>query len=161
MNKVMFSQFKPMFIILAVFMVFSAIIAQIDPTVKDDIRLNLTDDGKGCDRIAGDGVFSACYTLDPSNTNYGKWTVIAQAYENGTQQSKQESYFLYNPSPNNTDTYVDMGTGVYMNVTTDKQVYMPGDTVRIYVTPANMTQGSSILFIPTAPPQPFTPDPFR
>lgn len=153
MNKVMMGQFKPMLVILAVFAIFTGILGQLDPSVKDDIRLNLSDDGKGCDRAAGDGVFSGCYKLDPANTNYGKWTILAAAFEGSTQIGKNETYFLYKPDADNTDTYVEQGTGEEIAVSTDKEGYAGGDTVTIYAKPANMTKGSSLLFIPTAPPR--------
>jgi hypothetical protein len=153
MNKVMMGQFKPMLVILAVFAVFTAILGQLDPSVKDDIRLNLTDDGRGCDKAAADGIFSGCYKLDAANTNYGKWTIVATAFEGSTQIGKNETYFLYNPSPANVDTYVERGTGEDVAVSTDKDKYTGGDTVTIYASPANITKGSSFLFIPTAPPR--------
>jgi hypothetical protein len=153
MNKAMMGQFKPMLVILAVFAVFTAILGQLDPSVKDDIRLNLTDDGRGCDKAAADGIFSGCYKLDAANTNYGKWTIVATAFEGSTQIGKNETYFLYNPSPANVDTYVERGTGEDVAVSTDKDKYTGGDTVTIYASPANITKGSSFLFIPTAPPR--------
>ena len=152
MNKMMMAQFKPMFIILAVFFLLTAIVSQLDPTVKDDIRINLTDNGKGCDKVAGDGIYSACYTLDPSNTNYGKWTILATMYYNGVALGHNESYFLYNPNSTNKDTYVERGVGESIVVMTDKAQYMPKDTVAIYAAPTNMTQGSNFLFIQTAAP---------
>lgn len=153
MNKAMMGQFKPMFIILIVFALFTGLVTQIDPTVKDDIHLNLTDDGRGCDRVAGDGIFSGCYHLDPANTNYGKWTITANIYENGANLGHNQTYFLYNPNPDNADTYTERGVGEAMQVLTDKMQYAPGGNVSIYVVPANMTAGSSFLFIQTAAPR--------
>ncbi len=158
MNKMMMGQFRPMFIILAVFLLLTAAVSQLDPTVKDDIRLNLTDNGKGCDRVAGDGIYSACYQLDPSNTNYGKWTVLTTMYDSGAALGHNESYFLYNPNSTNADTYVEQGVGDGIAVSTDKTDYMPNDTVAIYATPANMTQGFTFLFIPITPPAPLQVD---
>jgi len=142
MNKVMMSQFKPMFIILAVFILLSAIITQLDPTTKDDFTLNMTDDGKGCDRIAGDGTYSACFTLN--NTNFGKWTATAKLFENGAELGKHETYFTYgqNGQSNDADTYAIPPTGEQMTLTTDKTAYSEGETVRIYATPAKMTNGN-------------------
>ncbi len=156
MNKMMMGQFKPMFIILAVFLLLTAIVSQLDPTVRDDIKLNLTDNGKGCDKVAGDGIYTACYTLN--NTNYGKWTVLATMYSGGAALGHNESYFLYNPNATNNDTYVESALGENIEVMTDKMQYMPNDTVTIYAIPANMTKGSSLLFIPITPPAPMAVD---
>jgi Integral membrane protein EMC3/TMCO1-like len=153
MNKAMLGQFKPMFIILAIFALFSAMVGALDPTIKDDIRLNLSDDGRGCDRVAGDGTFSACYRLDAASANPGKWTVVVNDFEGNTHLGKNETYFLLNPTAENLDTYIEMGTGEELAVSTDKEIYSAGDTVSIFATPANMTKGSSFLFIPTAPPR--------
>jgi hypothetical protein len=153
MNKAMMGQFKPMMVILVIFAVFTGVVGQLDPTMKDDIRLVLLDDGKGCDKIAGDGVFSACYTLDTSDTGFGKWTVHARMYESGAELGKNESYFLYKPDPDNIDRYVELGTGEGLEIGTDKESYQPGETVSMHAIPANMTRGSSILFLPIGPPR--------
>ena len=157
MNKMMMGQFKPMFIILAVFLLLTAVVSQLDPTVRDDIQLNLTQNNTGCG-ITGAGIYSACYHLDPSNTNYGKWTILATMYANGAAIGHNETYFLYNPNSTNGDAYVETGVGDGITVTTDKSQYMPNDTVIIYAVPANMTQGFSFLFIPITPPAPLQVD---
>ncbi len=82
MNKVMFSQFKPMFIILGIFLLITWAVGQLDPSTKDDLRLNMSDDGKGCDLKAGDGIYSACFTL-PTNSTMGKWQFTAITYNSG------------------------------------------------------------------------------
>jgi hypothetical protein len=155
MNKMMMGQFKPMIVILAVFFLLTGVLGQLDPTVKDDIKLNLMDDGKGCDKVAGDGIFSACYKLE--NTNYGKWTILATMYDKGAALGHNETYFLYNPSPEDIDRYVQNPLGEEISILTDKTEYMPNDTVMIYATPANMTKGSEFI-IQLAAPSPLRTD---
>jgi hypothetical protein len=152
MNKAMMGQFKPMFVILAIFALCSGLIGQLDPTIKDDIRLNLSDDGKGCDRIAGDGTFSGCYQLGNS-TDFGKWTILAKMYEGSAELGKNETYFLYNATDVLIDKYVEAGLGEGLDISAGKESYMPGENVSIYATPHNMTRGGSFLFIPTSAPR--------
>jgi len=58
MNKLLIEQLKMVFVILVVFFTFTWVANAFDPTVRDDIILKASDDGNGCDQIAGDGVFS-------------------------------------------------------------------------------------------------------
>lgn len=136
MNKVMMMQFKPMFVILGVFLALNFVVSHIDPTVQDDLLINMSDDGLGCDDTAGDGVWSACH--DFKGGNYGKWTLSARALENGAEIGKNETYVLYNPQADE-DTYTEMGTGAPLIITADKRVYYTGETARIYVLPAKET----------------------
>ncbi|VVC03003.1 Uncharacterised protein [Candidatus Bilamarchaeum dharawalense] len=136
MNKIMFAQFKPMIYIIIVFAVFSWVIGAMDDTIKDDILLNLSDDGLGCDKMAGDGIYSTCYQLN--NENYGKWTVTGIVYESGHELARNQSYFQYGLSDN--DSYVEGDKGEVVTTTTDKLEYTKGETVSIYAKPANMTK---------------------
>jgi hypothetical protein len=148
MNGVMFKQFRPMFVILIVFAGFMWVVNEIDPYTKDDIRLNLTDDGLGCDRFAGDGAFTGCLALEDSN--YGKWTIKAKAIENGADVADNETFFVYLPT-SDTDTYKENGKGEGMELSTDRQEYASGDTVVITAVPANMTRGSNFIIQLAAP----------
>jgi uncharacterized membrane protein (DUF106 family) len=149
MNNAMFSQMKPMFAILVIFFMFNWASAQINPTDKDDIRISVKDDGTGCDAIAGDGIFTACYKLE--NQNYGKWTIDAKAFRGEMEIARNETYFLFNPGANE-DTYAEQGSGAAdMVLTSDKKEYYLGDTVVISAVPANMTKGSSFIIQLSAP----------
>jgi hypothetical protein len=142
MNGAMLNSMKPMFVIVLVFAAFMWVVGMLDPYVKDDITLNMTDDGLGCDRAAGDGVFSACYTL--AGENFGKWTVHAKMFEGSSEMGSNETYFLLN-AQNASDTYVEPGKGEKLELGTDKREYAPGETVAITGVPANMTQGSEFI----------------
>jgi hypothetical protein len=128
MNSMMFKQFRPMIVILVIFFAFTWALAYVDPTVKDDIFLNLSDNGKGCDLVSGDGNFTACYVLN--NTNYGKWTVLVKAMDGTSEQGRNSIFFLY--GSNVSDNYSDGPKGQAVEVSTDKRYYSPGDTVRVY-----------------------------
>ncbi|MFH0885162.1 MAG: EMC3/TMCO1 family protein [Candidatus Micrarchaeota archaeon] len=148
MNTVMFKQFRPMFVILIIFAGFIWVVNEFDPFIKDDIRLNLTDDGQGCDRFPGDGTFTGCFRLD--GTSFGKWTVKAKAIENGADVADNETFFIYNPT-SDADRYTEQGKGEDMELSTDKQEYVSGETVVITAVPANMTKGSSFIIQLAAP----------
>jgi len=149
MNTVMFKQFRPMVVLLIVFAAFMWVVGAIDPFAKDDIGMNLTDDGIGCDKAAGDGVFTGCLKLD--GENHGKWTVKAKALERSTDVADNETYFIYGSGADN-DTYVETGKGEGMELFTDKNAYFDDETVVITAIPANMTKGASFI-IQLAPPR--------
>jgi hypothetical protein len=132
MNKAMLGQFKPMIFIYGVFFILIWLVGQIDPSVKDDMYINMTDDGHGCDMAAGDGLYTACYSLT-DNTNYGKWTVTVHSWRGGADVGDNGTWFAYNAQVN--DTYLDMPKGEPMAVSTDKENYSAGETIRLYARP--------------------------
>ncbi|MFH1520476.1 MAG: EMC3/TMCO1 family protein [Candidatus Micrarchaeota archaeon] len=136
MNKIMFAQFKPMIYIIVVFAILSWAIGWLDDTAKDDILLNLKDDGIGCDKFAGDGIYSICHQL--TNDNSGKWTATAIVYESDHELARNQSYFQYDKD--NNDSYVEAGRGEDVLVTTNKLMYSKGENTEIYVIPANITK---------------------
>lgn len=142
MNGVMFKQLRPMFVILFIFAGFMWAVNELDPFTKDDVSMNLSDDGTGCDRHAGDGIYSGCFAID--GENFGKWTVKARAFENNADVADNETYFTYMPSPD-ADAYTESGKGEGMELSTDKREYARGDTVIVTAAPANMTRGSSLI----------------
>jgi hypothetical protein len=135
MNKIMFAQFKPMIFIIIVFAIFSWMIGALDETPKDDIILNLSDDGLDCDVVAGDGIYTECYQLE--NDNFGKWTATALLYENGHSLGQNQTYFQYGALDGN--TYVEGPHGEGIVVWTDKKEYSTGETMTVYAIPANIT----------------------
>ncbi len=131
MNKVMMGQFKPMIIILGVFFGLIWAIGLVDPSLKDDIAINMSDDGRGCDAAADDGIWSACYALNDSN--YGKWTFTAQAYRGGGEAGANSTWFAYGGDAG--DNYTEPQKGEPVAVSTDKGRYSPGETVKLYARP--------------------------
>lgn len=128
MNKAMMAQFKPMIVILGVFFIFTWGVGQLDPTTKDDILMNLSDDGQGCDAEAGDGIHSGCLLLDSENT--GKWMFMAKAYRGSSDAGHNSTYFLYGTAIS--DGYAEGPAGEPVMVSTDKAEYSKGETVKLY-----------------------------
>lgn len=96
MNMLMMGQFKIMFVILGVFLLFNWSIQQLDPSIKDDISLEANDRGEGCDTLAGDGIFSGCASL----SSEGVWVVHATAYNGEQMKAQNASAFIHvAPSP--------------------------------------------------------------
>lgn len=151
MNKLMFQQFKPMMIIVIIFMAIMFVVNMFNPAVQDDISISLYDDGNSCDPHAGDGIYSACIDLQ-ENPNYGKWTATVKALRSGKEMAKNETYFLYNVK-SHPDRYVEEGTGEYMEVQFDKEVYYPAESASIHAKPANMTRGFEVFGISLVKPQ--------
>ncbi len=144
MNKVMFAQFKPMIIILAIFFAFTWLVGQMDPHAKDDIMINMTDDGFGCDKTAGDGIFSACYQMN-SSVNFGKWIATVKTWNGNSDSGQNSTYFFYARSGvddkiERWDTAADAPKGEPITVATDSKEYTPLDTLKIYATPQKATE---------------------
>jgi len=147
MNKIMFAQFKPMLVVLAVFVAVTWVVGYIDPSVKDDITLNMSDNGTGCDMVAGDGVYSACHAFNDSA--YGKWAVTAIAMGNGNPKlGSNSTYFFYgsgNTTPTDDDTSVIGPQGEPVNVSVDKTRYAEHETVKITASAANANAMEAVL----------------
>jgi hypothetical protein len=126
MNTMMFAQFKPMIFVLAIFFAFTWMVGQIDPTVSDDITIQLLDDGYDCDDVAEDGVYSGC--LEPENS--GKWIANVKAYRNGGEIGHNSTFFAYAQEID--DSYLENAVGEPLVVNTDKKNYVSGETVKIY-----------------------------
>lgn len=143
MNKAMLGQFKPMLIILVFFFAFTFAINSIDPTKQDDIIIEMNDNGMECDGTAGDGIYSACYEI--SGENYGKWTYTAKAYNGMNEVGLNNTYFFYGHE--DSDRYVELGKGAQVSLSTDKELYQPGDTVHLYasVPPETATRMTATL----------------
>jgi len=144
MNKVMFSQFKPMFIILGIFLMITWAVGQLDPSVKDDIRMNMSDDGRGCDLKAGDGILSACYTL-PGDASTGKWQFTAITYNSGGGEAGRNStFFVVGPGQVH-DNYTDAMKGEAVSASTDRHEYNPGEIVKLYASDPNAASAVAVL----------------
>ncbi len=121
MNSMMFKQFKPMLVILAIFFAFTWLITYLDPTVKDDIILNLTE--------SGNGTFTGHYTFDNSSANYGKWMITVKSMNGGSELGRNSTFILY--GSNLSDNYAEGPKGEPVSITTDRIYYSPGDSLTI------------------------------
>ncbi len=142
MNKMMMQQFKPMIVIIIMFLAFTYVVGLFDPTKQDDITIYLYDNGEGCDAVEGDSIYSGCYEI--SGENYGKWTFTASALNQGSEVGLNHTYFFYGVE--DSDTYVEMGKGTQVILSTDKGLYQPGETVYLYASvPPDVTGVSARL----------------
>lgn len=126
MNKVMFAQFKPMVVIIILFIIFTNILGYFDPTVTDDITVEMNDEGAGCDIAAGDSIYSGCYMLTEGNP--GKWTVTVKALNGDSEMASNGTIFYLGKKTN--DIFVEAAKGE-ISVNLEKEVYNEGDEVVI------------------------------
>ena len=141
MNKVMFAQFKPMIIIIGVFLVFTWVVGIVDPTTQDDFTVRLYDNGEGCDAIAEDGIYSACFDLNGST--YGKWNVKVKSFRNGAEVGSNSTFFSY--SEETDDNYVENPKGEPLVVGTDKRNYAAGEDVAVFAEAADVTKVEAVV----------------
>ncbi len=97
MNKIMMAQLKVMFGIIIIFFGFNWTVTHLDPTVQDDITLELLDDGNACDLAANDGTFSACFNL--SGQSKGLWLLNAMRYDDGAVTGQNFTAFSNGNAP--------------------------------------------------------------
>ena len=126
MNKIMFAQFKPMVVIIILFIAFTNILGYFDPTVTDDITVEMNDGGAGCDITAGDGVYSGCYILTEGNP--GKWIVTVKALNGESEMASNGTIFYLGKKTD--DIFVEASKGE-ISVNLEKEVYNEGDEVVI------------------------------
>jgi hypothetical protein len=136
MNGVMMNQFKPMIIILGIFFILMWGVGVIDPSTKDDIYINMTENGHG--------IYTATYNLS-GNPNTGKWVFTGESMQEGAVIGSNETWFAYDAQVN--DTYLDPAKGDPIIVSTDKEAYGPGDTVTLYAQPSNQTTPDRVVAV--------------
>jgi hypothetical protein len=78
MNKMMFQNLKAIVPVIAVFLCFTYVLNLFDPTFADDIKLQPVDDGIGCDKTAGDKIYSVCHIV---NGGQGEWLLTGKIYD--------------------------------------------------------------------------------
>jgi len=130
MNKMMLGQLKPMAVIMIIFFAVTWVVGVFNPAINDDVSFYLYDDGKGCDKAAGDGVYSACYELN--NGSEGKWTATIVAYENGMEFARNSTIFYYGKKID--DNYAEAPRGT-LAVATDKNLYAKGEKIVLTAVP--------------------------
>ncbi len=141
MNGLMMGQFKSFIPILLVFFAFTWVINNFDPTTKDDIFVQLNDNGTSCDRMANDLIYSGCATLN--GTTSGIWNVRADFVTEDKKQLENSSYFYYIDNSSNYAYHKEKGAGFIdgvlgnvfpaFSVTTDKTSYAQSEEVNLYV----------------------------
>ena len=126
MNKVMMGQFKTMFVVLIFFVGFISLVNFMDPTVQDDVTIDLRDDGTGCDEAAEDGTFSACFTPERSGT----WVAHALWYNSDTVAGQNATAVAYDTAT--LDNVYLKAEGNPFPVYTDKTYYNAGEAMHIF-----------------------------
>lgn len=129
MNKIMMGQFKMMIPILIIFFALTWVVSNFDQTIQDDITITLMDNGAGCDALAGDRVFSACYL--PESKNYGAWAVEVKSFgQNNASIGENSTYFIYGTGDE--EPYFKGPKGEPVSVYLSKQRYAAGEEIAIY-----------------------------
>lgn len=144
MNKIMFAQFKPMLVIIGIFILFTSVLGYFDPTHADDITVELNDAGTNCDSLAEDGVYSGCYLLESDNS--GKWTVTVKALNDGSEMANNATIFYLNEKTD--DSFAEKGKGE-ITLDLDKEVYHSGDEVVITAVHKENAKGILDFFFPS------------
>jgi len=142
MSKLMLGQFKVMFVIIAIFLACTWAVGQFDPTINDDVVIELNDAGLGCDKIAGDGVYTECYKLEEGSE--GLWNVGIQLHSSdGGIIGENKTSFIYETGDISKE--VLRYKGEMIGVVTDKTLYHTGDEIIIYSTPSKDGKVTAII----------------
>lgn len=126
MGKTMMGQFKVMAVVIVIFLGVTWVLSSVDPFQKDDALISLVDDGFGCDSTAGDLIYSGCYDL--SGDNFGSWVVTVNAYK-GDIFAQNSTGFDYKETTEG-PLFLEI-KGEPVGVSTDKEKYLPGETVKV------------------------------
>jgi len=132
MNKMMIGQLKPMIVIMMVFFALTWAIGVFNPVISDDVVVPLLDNGKGCDKLANDGTYSACYNITDGTA--GKWVATFTAYNGGIEVAKNSTFFYYKNKTG--DTYLEQPHGV-LSVAVDKTLYEENESILLTAVPEN------------------------
>lgn len=134
MNKIMMGQLKLMVVIIGIFFVFTTIVGYIDPTIQDDITLELKDDGLECDEQAEDNIFSTCFDLQGKDR--GVWTARAKVYNSNNIIAENSTAFIHSEGDIE-GIYLEPGTGEALTLSTDRPIYNIGEKVSIFASVQN------------------------
>ncbi len=137
MTGMMFGQLKVLAVVLLVFFTFSWAVGNFDPTVKDDINLDLKDDGQDCDE-AKDGVFTGCYNLDDGAE--GEWTLNIQSFQSQQKSAERFLHFWYNKNSGS----LQKSSG-NLDANLQKELYSKGEVLKIIAKPEKADAVKAIL----------------
>ncbi len=129
MWKGVFGQFKILIPILIIFFILTWGVNQFDPNLKDDVTIELKDDGIACDSNASDGTYSGCYIL--KDTRSSVWVVDAKVYNEKEIIGENVTAFVVGEDDVK-NAYLKPASGkAPPEVSTDKQTYLNWDKVKI------------------------------
>ncbi|MFH2105743.1 MAG: EMC3/TMCO1 family protein [Candidatus Micrarchaeota archaeon] len=134
MNKMMFQNLKAIVPVIAVFLCFTYVLGMFDPTVTDDFKLHPLDDGVGCDKTAGDNIYSICHIV---NGNAGEWLLIAKVYDgknlwgqDNIVGEKSQTFFL---GEKGIATHSPPLKGANISLYGLKEVYSNGEQLSVFM----------------------------
>src|SRR3989338_10266545 len=126
--------------VLLIFLVFTWGISFFDPTIKDDMTIELKDDGLNCDKAAGDMTYSGCFELVNSET--GIWNIHAKMVSQDNPLMENSTYFYYANNASSKINHKANGAGILdillgkkppsFSVYTEKQQYAKGEMLAIF-----------------------------
>lgn len=131
-------QFKTLLPILGMFLLFSWGFGYFDPSIADDIAINLSDNGGWCDAHAGDGIYTGCYKLGSDHNSV--WIADVKAYNADNVVGENFTAFVVGSGELvNVPARTQSGNAVPL-VSTDKPKYATGDTIRVF---AKLKEGNA------------------
>lgn len=122
MNAMLFNQMKMMAVILALFFAFTWITGQADSYGTDDFSINLSKNSEN---------YSGAFVLN--NASNGLWYVTVYVYEKEQEIGMNQTVFFAGPKKD--EIIWKQVRGIPISVYTEKEIYTPGETVKIYATP--------------------------
>jgi|GEM_PF-863256 len=142
--KLMSVQLQFAVAILLVFFTMAMIFAVVEPGQEDDVKFALFDDGLAvhCDSLAGDGIHSNCFVLS-GDARRGAWVVDGFLKSPSNETLSRGSAVIYYEGGKPEDVWpqsftqgglLDVVQGkkqYHLKVTTDKQEYSAGQTVKV------------------------------
>ena len=143
MNKVMFSSFKGTIPMLVILLSLMYILSVFDPTTVDDITIWPLDDGNGCDKLAGDGIYSLCYNITNNgnnlNGNSEEWLLTANIIDGkdilGHDSSTAEQSKAFFVGPQGNVTYIKQPKGPAFDILGLKESYNLNERMEVFIKP--------------------------
>lgn len=156
LSEMMMLQMKPLFVIIIVFVVIIGFVGMIDPNREFHLKAQMYDDGLAahCDKMAGDGVYSACInTTGGKDNSVWLYTVRLESdqkdlFETISASMGGSSAFAANTSSFQVGTAVpkwekNVTSGMPISLTSSKEKYAAGETAAIYAN-ASQAEGKQI-----------------
>ncbi|MBI2079273.1 DUF106 domain-containing protein [Candidatus Micrarchaeota archaeon] len=132
MSKMLFGQFKTVGVVLIVFFAFSWAVGFFDPTVKDDVTLELKDDGNNCDLAANDKIYGVCFT---PTENEGPWITHLKIYNGGDLIIENYDKFLVGKG-NLEEAFIKQGKGDPVEIEFNKKQINLNEQIEMRIQPS-------------------------
>ena len=133
MNQMLFGQMKAMAVILAIFFAFSWMVGSIDPTIKNDLHINMTGEGAN---------FTASYNLSESEIPSFWYATVKMYKENNEIGSNQTVFFVGQKTE---QILWPVAKGPAIPVRSDKESYLPGQAIKVSAESAQADRAVLVL----------------